>query len=165
MTIAKCLKMEDIPYLSRFSLQVIKGVKFKYMINQSKSICWNWIRFRDDTVSCRSSLSPNPAASHVIMIKYTPKIIFTSLSLLPIPWFLEFENRTVHLLHVETICEGCELSICSKSVLAHSSSCEVTIDLQSRHRVSQSNNSTCPSLIKRLIDICEGSSSWQCSLL
>ena len=63
------------------------------------------------------------------MIEHSPKVELSSLSLLPIPRFLELEYRAIHLLHVETVSESGKFSIWSKCVLAYSGTREITIDL------------------------------------
>lgn len=131
----------------------------------SKSIGWDGIAFRDNTVSSRSSLSPDPAAANVVVVEDSPKIVLSSLGLLPVPRFLEFEDGTVHLLHVETVSESGELGISSEVVLAESGSGKVAIDFKSTNGVSQSDDASSPAFIERLVGISIGSSSSSSSIL
>ncbi len=89
----------------------------------------NWICSRDNTVTRWSSLSPNPATAYIIMVKNAPEVVLSSLSLFPVPEFFNFDGRTVHLFHIETIIESSKFSVSAKCILTKSSSAKIAVDL------------------------------------
>lgn len=54
----------------------------------------------NDTVSSKGR--PNPAASNVVMIEVSPKIVLSSFGFSPIPGFFEGKGGSVHVWHVES---------------------------------------------------------------
>jgi len=89
----------------------------------------------------------------VVVVKYSPKIVFSSLGQSPAPRFLNFNRWTVHLRDIEAIGESRELGILAKCVLAKLCSSQVAVDLQSRDWVSQGDDSASPTLVERLVSI------------
>lgn len=93
----------------------------------------------------------------MVMVEITPQIELSSLSLGPVPGLLDFQIRTVHVGHVPSVCELCELGFWPEGGLAKVVSDLVAGDLDSSDWVSQSDNTSSPALIKGLIRVVIGS--------
>lgn len=92
----------------------------------------------------------------MIMVKVTPQIEFSSFSLGPVPGLLDFEIGAVHVGHVPSVCELCELGFMPESGLAKVVSHLVAGDLDSSDWVSQSDDTSSPALIEGLIRVIIG---------
>ena len=100
-------------------------------------------------------MSPDPAPANVVMIEVSPKIVFSSLSLGPVPEFFNFDSWSVHVVHVVTISESCHLSITSKIILTELSSSDIAVDFKSSDGVCQCDDSSSPSFIEGVVGVIE----------
>lgn len=106
------------------------------------------------TIGC--ILSPNPTTTNMIMIKDTPHIVLSRTCLSPIPCFFNFKIRTIHVLHVVTICKCGEFSMITICGFTHVITCSVTVNFKSSDWVGHSENTSSPSFIVRLIRVVIG---------
>lgn len=127
------------------------------IIRSSKSIGGNGVAFGEHTVASGSSLSPYPASADVVVVEISPKVILSSSGLSPAPCLLDFEIGSVHVGHVPSISELCELGTGSKGVLAHVVSSCIASHIQTTHWISEGDDATGPALVEGLIGIAVGS--------
>ena len=85
------------------------------------------------------------------MIKIPPEVILSRERFTPVPSLLNVYIRTIHIRHIPSISKLSKLSCWSKGSLAQVITSSITIDVNPSDGVSNSDNSTCPSLIERLI--------------
>ncbi len=93
------------------------------------------------------------------MVEDSPKIVLSPLGLGPVPRLLQLDNRPVHSVNVATVSESGKLSITAKSILTQSCPRKIAIDLESHDRVSQSDHTTSPTLVERLVSVTKRSCS------
>lgn len=99
-------------------LTLAHSESYPIMNNESKSLpTCNRVRVGEHAVARGSCLSPNPAPAEVVVGEIAPKIVLATLSLAPVPGFLNENGGTVHIGDVVAVSEGGELSISSKSIL------------------------------------------------
>ena len=119
----------------------------------SKSRIRNGVSVGKNAVARRSSLGPNPAFTNMVVVEVSPKVVLSPLGSSPSPGLFNWEWRSIHIVHIVAISESCHFRINSKGILTHLSSNNVAGDFKSSNWISQSDDSSSPSLIERSIRV------------
>ena len=125
-------------------------------INASKSIRTDRVRFRKHAVTVRCILCPDPAAADVVVSEVWPETKLSTFGLGPIPGLLDFDQRSVHVVHVVAVIEGSEFCIDSEGTFAVVITCSVAINFETSDGIGEDNDSSSPSVVFTVISNIEG---------
>jgi hypothetical protein len=107
-------------------------------------------------VAVGGGLGPNPTASDVVVVEVAPKVVLSALGERPVPGLLDRDSGAVHVVHVVPVGEGGHLGVRSEGILAHLGPCDVRVDLQAAHGVSESDYAAGPALVEAPVGVAEG---------
>ena len=89
----------------------------------------------------------------MVVVKVAPEVVLTRDGSSPIPGLLNHQVGTVHVGHVPSVSELCELGTGAEGSLAEVVSYGIAVDIETTHGVSDCNNATGPSLVEGLIGV------------